>query len=102
MEKLSNLINKINYIINLNIEIYNNNEFQFQLYMSKKNRDDFKYAHNAETEVLEEWDNNFPLTLSTIGDYAEDQVDAELFLEQFKEVVKKLYKGSRLSKGDFE
>ena len=40
--------------------------------------------------------------MTAIGDYAEDQVDDELFLEQFNEVVTKLYKGSILSKGDFE
>jgi|TARA_B110000305_G_scaffold90023_1_gene101507 hypothetical protein len=84
------------------MEIHNNNEFQIQLYMSKKFGDAFKYAHNAETEGLKEWNNNFPPTLFTIGDYVEDQVDAELFLEQFKEVVTTLSKGSRLSKGDFE
>ena len=102
MEKLSNLINKINYIINLNIEIYNNNEFQIQLYISKNFSDAFMYAHNAEIESLEEWDKNFPPTVTAIRDYAEDQVDAELFLEQFNEVVTKLSKGSILSKGDFE
>ena len=96
------LYNKIIDIINSNIEIYNNNEFQVQLYMSKKFSDTFKYAHNAETEGLKEWNNNFPPTLFTIGDYVEDQVDAELFLEQFNEVVTKLSKGSILSKGDFE
>jgi len=53
------LYNKIIDIINSNIEIYNNNEFQVQLYMSKKFSDAFKYAHNAETEGLEEWDKNF-------------------------------------------
>jgi hypothetical protein len=40
--------------------------------------------------------------VTAIGDYAEDQVDAELFLEQFNEVVTKLSKGSILSKDDFE
>ena len=53
------LYNKIIDIINSNIEIYNNNEFQVQLYMSKKFSDTFKYAYNAETESLEEWDKNF-------------------------------------------
>lgn len=41
------------------MEIHNNNEFQVQLYMSKKFGDAFKYAHNAEIESLEEWDKNF-------------------------------------------
>jgi hypothetical protein len=40
--------------------------------------------------------------VTAIGDYAEDQVDAELFIEQFNEVVTKLSKGSILSKGNFE
>ena len=53
------LYNKIIDIINSNIEIYNNNEFQVQLYMSKKFSDAFKYSHNAEIESLEEWDKNF-------------------------------------------
>ncbi|MDB9871203.1 hypothetical protein OAD33_09025, partial [Alphaproteobacteria bacterium] len=72
------------------------NEFQIQLYMSKKFPDAFKYAHNAETEGLEEWNNNFPPRVTAIGAYADDQVDAELFLEQFKEVVTKLSKISIL------
>ena len=94
------LYDKINKIISKNEEVYWNNEFQIQLYMSRKHLSAFKAAAIIESG---EFDQKFPPPTHIVADLGSDQIaDHNLFVDQFYEVIIKLSKGLTMLNGDFE
>ena len=94
------LYDKINKIISKNEEVYWNNEFQIQLYMSRKRLSAFKVAAIIESG---EFDKKFPPPTHIVADLGSDQIaDHNLFVDQFYEVIIKLSRGLTMLNGDFE
>ena len=94
------LSKKINEIISKNEEVYWNNEFQIQLYMSKKYLLAFKAAAIIESG---EFDKTFPPPTHVVADLGADKIDNHnMFIEEFFEVITKLSKGLTMSNGDFD
>ncbi len=94
------LADRINKIISSNEEVYWNNEFQIQLYMSRKWKLAFREASLIETG---EFDIAFPPPTHVVADLAYEHVtDHELFIKDFFEVIQKLSRGLNLMNGKFE
>ena len=94
------LSKKINEIISKNEEVYWNNEFQIQLYMSKK----YLLAFKAAAIIASgEFDKTFPPPTHIVADLGANKIDNhEMFIEEFFEVITKLSKGLTMSNGDFD
>ena len=89
------LLDKVNIIISSNEEVYWYNEFQIQLYMSKKYLEAFKEAALIECG---EFDENFPPPTHIVADLAENFIkDHDLFLSDFFEAIQILSKGLKLN-----
>jgi hypothetical protein len=95
---MKSLYDKIYEVINRNNMVYEENEFQIQLYMSKRWREAFAAASEAEGS---EYDESFPPPVTIVADLAEGTVDDHgSFIEDLEMLLTHLSRGGRLSNGE--
>ena len=74
---MKSLYDKVYDVINRNMIIYDENEFQIQFYLSKRWPDVFKFAAEAEGS---EFEASFPPPITIVADLACDEITKNLFL----------------------
>jgi len=95
---MESLYDQIYELIDSNSMIYDENEFQIQLYMSKKWPQAFEACAIAEGG---EYDESFPPTVPITADLAASSIsDHVKFLEDFRGIIRYLSKGGNLSNGE--
>lgn len=99
-ESMKSLYDRVYEVIDQNTMVYDENEFQIQLYMSKRWRSAFEAAAVAECS---EFDETFPCPVTIVADLAADAVDDhDKFIDELKMLIRHLSKGGRLLNGEFE
>jgi hypothetical protein len=94
---MKTLHDQISELMNNNSMIYDENEFQIQLYMSKKWPEAFEACAVAEGE---EYDESFPSPVPIVADLAASHIsDPVKFVEDFQGIMRYLSKGGNLSNG---
>jgi hypothetical protein len=95
---MKSLYDKVYDVINQNTIIYDENEFQIQFYLSKRWRDVFKFAAEAEGSEFEEL---FPPPITIVADLAADEVkDHKKFISDLEMLIRYLSKGGRIINGE--
>lgn len=97
---MKSLYDRVYEVIDANTMVYDENEFQIQLYMSKRWRSAFEAASEAEGS---EFDETFPCPVPIVADLAADVVkDHDQFIDELNMLIRHLSRGGRLLNGEFE
>ncbi len=96
---MKSLYDRVYEVIDKNTMVYDENEFQIQLYMSRRWRSAFEAAAQAEGS---EFDETFPCPVTIVADLAADAVeDHDAFIEALTMLLPHLSTGGRLVDGEF-
>ena len=94
-----NFFDRILELVNSNEMIYNENEFQIQLHMSRRWPDAFRATAERQGE---DYDETWPPATTHVIDEAPDKIsNQEEFFDDLKTVLRRLSKGGSLENGEF-